>query len=342
MEHPKRPSPLVTALKVAIVLGLLAVVLWTNQEEIRQVLSRPIRWDRFGLGFLFLLSGITLAAVRWYLLVAALGLPFPVLDALRLAFIGIFFCEVLPGAVGGDVVRAACLCQAHPTRRGLAIASIVVDRFLGLAGLFAIAVLAGAVGWARLDPPVRRLVLFASVTQVVVLGVLTIAFSPALYRPLARRVAGRRRLSRALSELTVMGTVYRSRLPVVALGLGLAMVTHWLNVLSFYEVNQALFPTTPSLAEHFLVVPLVLFSTAIPLPFGALGASEQISGELFKLAASSSGAVAMMGFRVLLYGAAILGLGAYLARLRQVRELIRLETDLGDNLPSPVPTATRT
>ena len=54
---------------------------------------------------------------------------------------------------------------------------------------------------------------------------------------------------------------------------------------------------------------------------GALGVSEQVSQRLFGLATYAGGAVAMMAFRLLQLGGAILGAGVYLANSSQVRQL---------------------
>ena len=62
------------------------------------------------------------------------------------------------------------------------------------------------------------------------------------------------------------------------------MVNHALNVVAFYLVGRMLFPAmTTTLVEHFLMVPLTLFTMAVPLPFGALGLSEEVGDQLFKL-----------------------------------------------------------
>ena len=78
---------------------------------------------------------------------------------------------------------------------------------------------------------------------------------------------------------------------------------------------------TTTLAQHFLMVPLTLFTMAVPLPFGALGLSEEVGDQLFKLVGHPSGALAMMGFRVLMYGGGLIGACVYLANLKEVRGL---------------------
>ena len=53
---------------------------------------------------------------------------------------------MIPGAVGGDLIKAAFLVRMH-VNRTQAIASMVIDRILGLLGLFILAGIAGAVAW---------------------------------------------------------------------------------------------------------------------------------------------------------------------------------------------------
>ncbi len=67
-----------------------------------------------------------------------------------------------------------------------------------------------------------------------------------------------------------MSTTYRGRLDVVGICGVMSVCNHSLNVLAFYLVGLMLFPTmTTTLAQHFLMVPLTLFTMAVPLPFGA-------------------------------------------------------------------------
>jgi hypothetical protein len=43
---------------------------------------------------------------------------------------------------------------------------------------------------------------------------------------------------------------------------------------------------------------LIVFSTAMPLPFGALGFSEEVSENLFHMIGQLMGSLAMLGFRL--------------------------------------------
>jgi uncharacterized membrane protein YbhN (UPF0104 family) len=313
---------MVTAVKVAVGLGLLAAVVWTNRDQIREVFSHKIQGWHFAFGFVLYSAGLVLAFVRWGFYVHALDVPIRLHDALRIGFIANLFNFIVPGGpVGGDVVRAALLCREHPEWKTQAIASVVLDRLVGLLALCLLGCAGGSLAWDRIDAPVRRLVVISWGAAGVVTALIALGFSPALYRPLAKRFAHRTRLARRLDALVATGTAYRARLHIVVLGLGGAILTHSLIILSFHQAGLALYPVVPTLAEHFLIVPLVLVSTALPLPFGALGLSEGLSAHLFGLANFRGGAVAMMGFRVLQYGTAVLSTVVILGSLRQARTL---------------------
>ena len=53
---------------------------------------------------------------------------------------------MIPGAVGGDLIKAAYLVRMQ-INKTQAVASMVIDRILGLLGLFLLAAIAGAVAW---------------------------------------------------------------------------------------------------------------------------------------------------------------------------------------------------
>src|SRR5258708_2085505 len=97
-----------TAIRMALLaftLGLFAWTIATNLPQIREVIGRGPNRRMFTLGFGIAVSAALLTFIRWYFLVRALRLPFSVWDAIRLGFLGIVFNLVVPGAVGGDVVK---------------------------------------------------------------------------------------------------------------------------------------------------------------------------------------------------------------------------------------------
>jgi uncharacterized membrane protein YbhN (UPF0104 family) len=311
----------INAALVALAFGLLARVVWQNRVQIRAVLIGPLDLRLLALALAIYLAGMIGTFIRWYLLVRVIEPRFTFLSTLLLGFIGMVFNLVIPGAVDGDLIKAAYLVQMK-IRKTQAIASMAIDRIVGLLGLFVLAAIAGGFAWQFAPTDVRSLIAAAWIAVGVGILVLTVIFSRLFTRLFHQQRRGHSRLSLIVSELRELSATYRGRLEVVASALGLSVCTHGLNVVAFYLVSRMLFPTMPTtLVQHFLMVPLTLFTMAVPLPFGALGLSEEVGQQLFKLVGHPSGALAMMGFRVLMYAGGLLGACVYLWKLKEVRGL---------------------
>ncbi len=325
MTKPAARSPLkawlVQACLVALAFGLLFFTIWQQREEIRGIFSRPLDPTLFVLAFAVYFTGLVLTFARWYGLVRAIDLPFRFRDACRLGFIGNVFNLVIPGAVGGDLIKAAYLSKEQH-RSTQAIASMVIDRLVGLLGLFLLAGVAGIFVWGQATADAKRLIVVVWVAVGCGVTGLVLLFGQAASRWAPGLFEGHGKVALILRELRAASEAYRRRLYVVVAMIALSSFTHGLNVFAFYLVGKTLFPVgLPSLARHFLLVPLTLFTTAVPLPFGALGLSERVGKQLFELVGHPGGALAMMGFRVLMYGGGLVGSCVYLANLRQVRAL---------------------
>lgn len=339
--EPRPRSHRGTFLRVAVAFGLLGVVLYFHRNEIRDVLGRAPDGSRLLAAFLLYAAGVWLSFTRWFVLARALKLPLPYREAMRLGCVAHFFNLMLPGQVGGDVVKAAYLLKSD-VKRGHAVASIALNVLMNLLGLFVLAVLAGLLAWGHLEGSGRRLVGLAGVFLAATLALMAVGLTPGFYRLL-----GRRRTKRAgtLAEWAEAAALYRRRPGVLLLAAAMAALSHVGNILAFSQVGHALFPSVPSLAEHFLLVPLILFSTAIPLPLGALGASEEISAQLFRLAHYQGGAVVMIGYRLVQYSACLITGSVYLANRGRVRLLVASTDPTFDDVPAPTvalaPTATR-
>jgi uncharacterized membrane protein YbhN (UPF0104 family) len=324
MNPPKSPRwvLLINVTLFAIAFGLLGLVVYQNKSKIAEVFAKPVDFRFFAVGMAVYLVALLITFFRWHQLVRAQGMVFSYGDAVRLGFIGNIWNLVIPGGIGGDVIKAGFLCRMQPDRKSQAIASMVLDRILGLLGLFLLAGIAGAITWRSADSQVR--VLIGIVWGVLAAGMigLTVIFSPWLYRPIDRLVAGRGKIKAIVCELEEIGLAYRQAIGRVVALLVLSTCVHGLFVLAFYLTSVAIFETMPTLLQHYLMVPLALFTTAVPLPFGALGLSEGLSGRLFNMVDQHEGAIAMMAFRIQMYGGWVVSAIIYLTNLRQVREIV--------------------
>jgi uncharacterized protein (TIRG00374 family) len=330
-RHPVR-ALLINAVLIVLAFSLLGAAIWNNRAQLREVIARGLDARIVALAFAIYMTSFLLTFVRWWRLVRVIEPGFTLHDAALLGFIGNLFNLVIPGAIGGDLIKAGFLARMR-VNRAQAIASMVIDRILGLLGLFLLAGIAGAAAWPLATPDVRKLIVIVWIAIAAGFLGLVAIFNQALTRRHPELLKGHGRLAKILVELSAMSTSYRKRIGVLVLALGLSVLVHVLNVVAFYTISRTIFPSgLPSLGQHFLLVPLTLFTTAVPLPFGALGLSEQVSAQLFQLVHHPGGALAMMGFRVLMYGGGLVCAGVYLARIRQVRALTAEAEHIEDDM----------
>jgi uncharacterized membrane protein YbhN (UPF0104 family) len=331
---------LLTALKYLLGLGLLAWVVWANWKPadggqgLQDALQKDIRVAPLLLAAALSLAGSLLTFVRWYVLVRAQRLPFTLAGAVRLGLIGYYLNTFLPGSVGGDIVKAACIARQQ-SRRTVAVATVLIDRVVGLCGLFWLAALLAAIFalTGQLDrlavtpgaaAALRTVALGAaglagaSLVFWVLLGVLPAAWAEGF----AVRLARVPKVGPPLGELWRAVWMYRCQGRSVGLALAMAMLGHVGFVLAFYCAARTLTPADqlPALGAHFLLVPVgMMIKAGFPTP-GGVGGGEAAFGWLYGLAGftAAAGVLAALVQRVIEW---TLGMTGYLVYLRMRPDL---------------------
>ena len=156
-EHTTMRNRFVNILRIAVSLaGILAIVLTQDVDQVIQLL-RDLDWVAFLGALLLLLLGSFVRSYRWGSLVWALGIQVSLLRLTGLYFVGAFYNLFLPTGMGGDAVKMYELSR-NDGETASAISSVLVDRFLGLFVLFAMALLVLAGSSQLVRPDVRVLI----------------------------------------------------------------------------------------------------------------------------------------------------------------------------------------
>src|SRR5713101_4426228 len=152
-----RKRIIIAALKYGLGFGLLSWVIWknwapANGQGLQAVGQRlfvegePIHYGPLILAIGIYLAGVLLTFFRWYILVRAQELPFTLKSALRLGLLGLFYSTFLPSSVGGDIPKAYFIARSQ-SRRTVAVATVMIDRAVGLWGLCLLVALLGTIFW---------------------------------------------------------------------------------------------------------------------------------------------------------------------------------------------------
>lgn len=318
-------------LGVGLSLAIVGYLVWQvrNEQAFADLWEKPKNWSMFALAAALCLFSLLVSLVRWYYLVRALELPFTLHDALRLGFLGNLLNFVSLGNVGGDLFKMVFIAREHPQHRPEAVATVVVDRLIGLYGLLIVAstaILAGRLWQVKIP----ELVLVVKMTLAgTVLGGIALA---AILVPGFTQGA----LSEALAELPKVGRIlgkligavrmYRRRMRVLMVAIVVSMGIHSCVVLGFVAAGRALPGHTPAPGEQFVIVPLSMVVGAIPIfPLG-LGAFEGALEYLYQhLSAAGNvapgqGLLVAFEYRLISLAIAVLGIGFWIRNRRAVQE----------------------
>ena len=148
--HPYRAFIIRAGLGVAVV----AALLWHyDARPVFRILSRE-RPAYFAFAVALYIGGQFLCAYRWQLLAAILKVRGSFSEFVAYTFISMFTNLFVPGLLAGDAARAIYLGRPR-NRIGEAVASVVVDRAVGLLGLFWLAAASAIfLNYAPLPPSV--------------------------------------------------------------------------------------------------------------------------------------------------------------------------------------------
>lgn len=212
-------------LRIGVSVSILGVIV--SRISLEESLARAARGTPGYLAGALALSflGVVLVALRWRLIAGWLGLAMPAALAVRALFLAVFGGQVLPSAVGTDLLRGWLLAR-HASGVSRVVASLMVDR---LVALFAACVLVlashrGIVG-------IAAVLASGGVLCAVVLGLCRGMKLPLRLGPSALAVA--------IGLAVQAGTVGMAALAARAYGID-ASLALWLSVIPLSVIASAL------------------------------------------------------------------------------------------------------
>lgn len=206
-----------------------------------------------------------ISSIRWKLFLPhTLGIR----KLFSLYLIGSFFNTLLPGIIGGDAVKGFYLYQA--TRNGgLSLASIFMDRYIGLIVLIIICTLALPFGFgyfhgSRIAWLVPLIALSFIITSFLIFGL-----------RLGQRI-------KLISNFYYYFHTYRNQKNIIAKSMLLSVIVQFAAILSVYVIALGFKQNVPFTALLIFIPLTVLFST-IPISISGLGIREGAFVVLFSL-----------------------------------------------------------
>jgi uncharacterized protein (TIRG00374 family) len=258
------------SITAALIYWLLSGIDYHSVSVIFSKVSIVIIFSAIGVHLLaFLLGGI-----RWWLMLRSTKISISLAKILPSYYLGLFFNNILPTSMGGDVVRLL-----HLNVRGLdakaLLASIIADRIVGLIMILSMGVVCMFFSSdINLDDNV---LVYALVIALGIVSGVALLVSPWLGSSLERWQNRYRntRVRRGLLEVITLCHSYRSKPGLIFLAAVISLVMQSLIIFAYYMLGHSI-SVGLTLTTYFVVIPVVFIATSLPISIGGLGIREGV------------------------------------------------------------------
>lgn len=287
-------------LKVGIAAAVISWMIGSGRLDVRAVADAATQWKLLSLIAAIFYLQVFVLSLRWRILARALGYELSRTRAFSLSMIGMLFNTAVPGSVGGDVLKAYYACGGKSDRSG-PIASIVVDRVVGLFSLILLAVAGSAWNshllWSNVEVRAFWFALTISLVILAASAALTLTASSRLSLLLGRVCVLPAVRAVLMSTLEVLSAYNRKRWSLLQ-SLALSVPCHLLAIAAFYAAIRSVAATSVELGMLVFLVPLGLVTTAVPLAPGGIGIGQAAFYSLFAFVLPGKGPVGSSAFTV--------------------------------------------
>lgn len=253
-------------LKAAVSVSILAFVL--SRVSLRTLASRASEGTPAHLieALMLVLLMAVLVSLRWRLLAQSMNLSVPVSLAARAVFLGLFAGQLLPSALGSDLIRGWVVARRTGRIQRVA-ASVIADRLVALCGACGLLMLSFALPGAPGPAVPVSLAWAALLASASVLLVFLLACTGTLERRFGIRLP----FVRAGDALE--GLALRPKHVYAALGIALGI--HAIAT-AVAALSAAAFSIDDSLATWIAVIPLSVIASALPISINGWGVRESV------------------------------------------------------------------
>lgn len=302
------------SLKLFVALAILYWLISNNKLDFRLVIESFRHPSYFIIGLILFSLQIILGAVRWRTILQTKTHDLPLIDVLRIQWIGQFFSMVLPGAVTGDLVKIGYLssylkhhCKDHQISKNFLFLSIFIDRLTGLLSLLFMAGISSLFFHQKLialNPILEKVMQVNFLLLGLSCLLVTSFYLPKKLQFFIKKCLPFEFLKNSLDTLWEVGSYKKSLVLVIFLGL----IGHLFSAAAFWIINTPFFES-PIRPEYLLsLLPLAQVAIAVPISPAGLGVGHAAYERIFHFIGHSNGASLFNVYWVGMFLINILGL----------------------------------
>ena len=257
-------------ISLLIVVYLAKLIDWDRLNTVIPTLRYYYGWQ----AFVLIIISLLMMSLRWSFLLRKLGIYQTVINSWRYYMISVFYSMVLPGVIGGDVVRVALSIKEHVTKKTIIALSAVVERVCGLTIILLLALLASSfitgISYASTNVHYIILCIVSFVFCSAALFYFFIKFPP---RKILICSDNDGFIIRKVSDIIkIMRQISIAQICVI---LCFSFLAHFADICGSYYLAKSISINQPFLF-FLLVMPLVYIMTILPISLGGLGVREGV------------------------------------------------------------------
>jgi len=294
-------------LRISISIILLFFLFKFNKIDIYHLLVNIKNADKhlLWLAFFTLFFNYLLCLYRWEMLLKAANIHLPLRRIIISFSGGIFFSLFLPSTIGGDLARSIDLAT-HTKRPREVVATVLLDRLSGYAGLVTIVLFSLFFGWRFVQYP--SVLLSVTIITAVLIVILEVLFNNFLFSKVNKLLnspnAGKIRES--IKNLHEEMYIFRQQKKLILKNLVMSLIIQAITPITFYITALSL-GIKKDIIYFFIFLPIISAITLLPISIGGLGVRENMTVLFFAKAGINQNlavALSLLNFLfILVYGA---------------------------------------
>jgi len=269
-----------SAIRFSVSLSLIAVLLWLMRGKYNDILNVLKSTNLLLLFAAFLLFCINIFFVTFRLDVIFMGenIRVPIMRLMELNYIGYFFNNFMPSAVGGDIIKAY-YSGMLTKEKAKSYVSIFMDRLFGLFSFAFIALIALISSWEAVSNAVVKKSVFIFIILCFFLAIISLNAKMAGYVSRVLKKITFVNLGEKLAKLYDIVHNYRNKKDVIFKTLLISMIAQAIYFNVIYILAKSVNAGMP-LKSIFLIMPIVSAISMLP-SVGGLGLRESAIVILF-------------------------------------------------------------
>ncbi|MGB2629770.1 MAG: lysylphosphatidylglycerol synthase transmembrane domain-containing protein [Candidatus Omnitrophota bacterium] len=280
-----------TLIRISVSLGLLGLLFWLMRSEFGKIWGTLYASDPWVilLAVVLYIATVIFLSYRLKLIFAGENLFLSFWESVQLTYIGYFFNNFLPTAVGGDVMKAHYASTANQ-KRMQSYASVFMDRFLGLYSFLIIAAGALIINREGFQITLVKKMVFVFLIVGVAMFLIITNKTVAVFMERFFEKVKMFQLGKRLEDLYGIVHDYRNRRDIIAKAIMVSFVGQCVYFIVIYLLFAAVGQRI-GIGNVFLIMPVVTFISMFP-SLGGLGVREGAMVALFAPLAGKENAFA--------------------------------------------------